>query len=441
MSAIKPRKLIHPRKYNIQSRRSISALMIRPEIEIDSNHLSLPSLQIKKDSPTRLKLGASSKLMSHSSCIVLSNLDELAPLTLKQTKTHRKGNIRDVSSSSDILGTLSNKETQIIRIKCNSNWGNSSILSISNISFFDDNKHRIPIDSFFITPRNVCLSKSTNIEKLFEAAPNHDEPLWSIPFPLANDKQLTINCAISSLYSISSIRIWNPEKEPEAGLKNFEVFINEEFIFSDEVPKQFVIDRKISQSKVVTSFNKDSLLLEMFPEKKDNLTDKYGIYPLVSTSRLDFQILSTYEKGDNIFGLNGIEIFDHSGHLIENDEILDISIKGCSYCSNMSTILRSDKKSNSPDDMLIGQTKWDPLPTLSILFKKPIKISKLTIWNYNGRGRNFHCGVKFIIITHDYGKLWSGKIKEATGNMAGMMNSITNIQFTDVPFYSQTIFD
>jgi len=172
------------------------------------------------------------------------------------------------------------------------------------------------------------------------------------------------------------------------------------------------------------------------------LKDSYGVYPLIPTETLRFEIRNTFQNPrTDTFGINGIALYDHQGEEIRIDAVSDFSISGRLNCTNMEVLLKEEKATIEVDEMFTATTKWEINPVFKIVFKVPTRITKLVFWNYNSVGEHRHCGVSRGKFLNDYGTIWVGNIQEASGNALDAHKHLTTILFTEVPIKRKYHFD
>lgn len=461
---------------------------------------------LKKDNGT-IKNNENDNINSTSSINLLSN--KINPVNVKPSfnspniilkKRVSKAQIQNQNHKIAVKSSLLPKvDRNIISIRFESNWENTSEICLYFISLVDKSNHQIdPFESINKNDENDDskniyiaslpeISSLEKLEKLLNSSYLKDEN--SLFSEHLDDQKFTIFLSVHNSISIGGIRIFNPPTKNQSSVKDVSVYVNAEFCCKGEVPQNFGINLKLNVSSSIPSnqisLEENQLNVSMddtFIQESDYLIprvlvhrDKYGLLPTIPVKELKIKIVETYmgninleklknkssnskKSNENYVGINGFDIFDLFGNPIytcallnesksknkdgnnyyqtftsdlENGCIKEVNIRGISELINCGMLLKKEKKTNKPEDMLLGEMDGTQYPTFIFKFTKPTCISKIIIWNYNGSGDNLQCGVRKLKMYTDDQLFWYGKIPCCDGNVKDMINYTKSIQMYD----------
>lgn len=318
-----------------------------------------------------------------------------------------------------------------------------------------------------------------------------DNPsLFSIPFPLplipkiddddpitkAKKKQLlsdtiSLILIVDMSYQIDGTRLFNTSFDSDAGINDINVKLTaQNYEEAFQVPKMFGVDHKFEKGDKKTNLGPfmssvlvpeeqqpESVLRDLFPDSfqvADTLKDDYGEYPFPQTQSLQFEILQTFAENDPMIGLNGIEIYNDSLDKITMDDIKSVVIKNSiSKNAKLSVLLKEKMITSDDSDMFViersirkrfnlslNQSENDNVdeidicgnPLMTFIFKKPMKLTKIIIWNYNSCTESNLRGISKASIKLDGRPFWTGIVKKSGGCISNMEKNATHIWMHDL---------
>lgn len=340
----------------------------------------------------------------------------------------------------------------IISIQINSNWGNTFDITMHFIALYDIYNHQIssinPINNIlnsdnkdpnFIyiasTPEPSSLAK---LEYLLETSYiKDDEKVFVEKF---NDQKFTIYLSINQSIEIGSIRIFNPPNKSESAIKDVSIYVNAKLCIQSQIPQSFGANLKLNyQIPSITKLEENN---EHLIPNFITYQDKFGILPIKPVKQVKIEIIETYNSNSssttrqNYIGVNGFDFYDILGNYISTEKsndnyIENVNIRGISELINCGILLRQNKVTYKEDDMLFGVMDGIQNPTFTFIFKEPIYLSKIVVWNYNGHGNNLDCGIKKLKLFGDEKLIWYGKINRGNGKLRNMMKNTHSINFFD----------
>ena len=87
-------------------------------------------------------------------------------------------------------------------------------------------------------------------------------------------------------------------------------------------------------------------------------------------------------------------------------------------------LLKENKVTNNKNEMLLGLMDNIQYPSFNFHFNRPICVSKISIWNFNGFGDDLCYGIKKLKIYADNKLVWLGKIPCGNGKKEEILYSI-----------------
>lgn len=326
-----------------------------------------------------------------------------------------------------------------VQLRLLSNWGNQDKLSISSISLFDPEKHKISALDCLLSSSNIIQGDFNKL--LNEVLDKSNSPdLFTISWP-PHGEYATITFFIPNESKFSGIRIWNASTNQDQGVRNVEVYLDDVFISKEEVPSGFGFNKYgLGQNYHINHASSSTALLrELFPDKcsEPPLEDMFGAYPLEDTKSLFFIPLATFNN-DIRFGINGIEIYDQSNKLIPFSQISDIRIKNCVKVGDLDTLFRENKESNNAFDMFLADARdWRSPPEIQVVFQKSMRVTRICFLNFNGNNPSVRAGISALRIKNDKRSIWLGKLNMGSGLVPLKDWDRRFISFVDIPqFYS-----
>lgn len=376
----------------------------------------------------------------------------------------------------------------IISIRFDTNWENTSEICLYFIALVDKSNHQInPLNSANQNDDDddnsqpvyiASLPEPSSLEKLESLLDSsYIKKENSIFCENFDDQKLTIFLSVHSSIEVGGIRIFNPTTKNQSAAKDVSIYVNAELCCKGQIPQNFGVNLKCNisaiesnlpliqenQSKTDVSNNENEFSLEdqsLIPRTIAH-RDKYGLLPTTPISELKIEIIETYmglitlgeqeknsslPKNQNYVGINGFDILDLFGNPIytnalmseskemnhsddiKNGSIKEVNIRGISQLINCGMLLKKKKKTNNPEEMLLGEMDRTQYPTFIFTFTKPTCISKILIWNYNGNEENLKCSVRKLKIYTNNQLFWFGKIPCCDGKITNMLKSVYSIQ-------------
>jgi len=143
-------------------------------------------------------------------------------------------------------------------------------------------------------------------------------------------------------------------------------------------------------------------------------------------TQLEVEIISSWGC-DEFVGLQGIDVFDHTGHLIRyNDEDFNSIVSIPKESELPATNLVNDHRF-SCDDRKGWLANKAEKNRLMIHFECKIKISMIRFWNYNKNRVYSYRGVKELRIFFDGNLIFKGEIKKAPGLACNNINECVDM--------------
>lgn len=324
-------------------------------------------------------------------------------------------------------------DARIYTVKIESNYGHKSKVSISSLNFLDAKRNPIPVSKIYSVP----YFPDSNLESLAnEFLLKEKNESWSAPFNGIDP--ISVIFYISSEFNPSFLRIWNPRDDLEASARKIEISLGRTVCYTGEAPRGFGVDVPIEISQVPSS-NSTALLYELFPHlaPQPGVSDLHGDYPLMKVKKIKLIVLRTWAGfSSSELGLNGIDLFDHQGMMIPWDDIDDVNIEGCKNFQNIDKMMISSERGSRKvaSEMFHAEVRnWEAQkPAIEIVFKMPVRITRIDIFNYCVADRSLKYGIKDFTIRVN-GKLFMSRRLL----MASFINSDPDvgvpIWFTDVP--------
>lgn len=353
-------------------------------------------------------------------------------------------------------------DRNIISIRLESNWENTTKIMMYFISLFDKNNRQITYKNketngiIYITsyPESSSLTK---LENLFDSSSIENNKTFFCE--IFGNQKFTIYLSIPLSLEIGSILIFNPPTKSQSAVKDVSIYLNEELCIKGQIPQDFGLSMKFD-SYAFPNQEKNKLTNEKNQEKHCSIprtiaySDDYGILPIKPISQISIEILETYNgkisvcnkennppkikySSENHIGVNGFDFFDILGNFISNQSsdskendlhfVKEAKIRGISELIHTGMLLKENKLTNNKEKMLLGLMDHTQYPSFNFTFNQPIYLSKILIWNYNGYGENLNCGIRKLRVFADNKLIWLGKIPIGGGNEKEYKSFVINI--------------
>ena len=364
----------------------------------------------------------------------------------KKLGSHRAGSLKPTSLPFPEL------EWDFI-IRFDSNWGNPSLITCSEIDFLDKNHLTCKVIS--ISPMN---SKEP-VEPYFrlisgELNTTDSSVTWSHSWD--SSEPLLIKITILSSMFPKYVRFWNVSFSPDANLKHFTIFFQNFFCSEGEVPQGFgVVSTLLEFSPEVqlnsssnansnsnaasisssnsTPNNKTIILPSLsIPHLKLYFSDQYGKLPLPFIQKISIKVIETYNPNSNFVGLNCVEFFNTKGQTIPFSFIQNIHTSHGENMTSPFKVLKKKRRTSDIKDMWIAQKEGILL--LEFDLKKPTQVIMMRIWNFNGEDFE-KMGIKKAAILLDDMTYWVGKLNQGNLSKEVIFSSFTDIWFIDSIFF------
>lgn len=327
------------------------------------------------------------------------------------------------------------RNSKILSLRILSNWGDPEKTSLSTILVKDKKNQQIPITQILIGHSNIISGKYLDlVNQILEK--DDSVSIFTFSWPPIDSEYVIITMIISEEYDIRGIRLWNAAINPQAGVKDYELYIGSEMISKGEIPLKFGLDVHYTPKCLqIMQVNSMDLLKDLFPEPCTNppLIDKFGRYPLSETEKLVISIESNY-SGEERFGINGFRIYDQNYYPIQWNFIKDIKITNCKYAFGLEKLFRENLISSNLEDMFFADTTWELSPQIEIIFHKPIRVICIDVWNYNSFTPSLKAGINKLKIFYGDRLIWNGRAKISDGgDVKTMSKKITHIPLIDIP--------
>lgn len=347
-----------------------------------------------------------------------------------------------VLQNSSMMSILPNtqvipSDALVFTIKIDENYGNNERVSLSSLLFLDIKRNPINILKISTVPAKYGKNIIALVDKILVKDKN---AYYTADWPVPEMETLSFIIYISPENAPSYLRIWNPREDPEANVKSITILSGTQMCYQGEVPKGFGTDIPIQLEQGLVPQSFSSLMLqELFPQlaPEPGIEDKYGSYPLEKIKTIKIEILSSWVgiENENI-GLNAVELFGNNNKTLKWDDIQDVHISGCKNFINIEQLFREEKHSSTYTDQFNAQVRnWKlQLPSIDIALKKPTKLTRVAIWNYNARDKSLKYGAKNVRIKFNKKLVYLGKIRMGTGSDYSSEYAILDMWLHDVNY-------
>lgn len=316
-----------------------------------------------------------------------------------------------------------------ITIHLMSNWGDPELMTLSEVDILG--KDRIPLPNIRVTaghkrdisPRlNLLVNRELVKETVKEAWSHH----WT-----QNDLPIILNFVVTAHQPPECIRLWNIKERPEASLKDFAIYIDDQFIFSGECPMRFGCHVQLRKDSLSIMKRVKSNIFKPLDSKSLEI-DQYGLIPIKRIKHLEIRILETTDPQSNVVGLNGIEFFNEKGENITFDKVKSISLQGATGITTIFKLMKPDKYTCSFNDMYVAEKdKFRSKISFFFNFHCKIPIVMIRVWNYNCGDEVRRYGVSKMEVYSNNCLLWRGPIKRSKGLVNNLKKLTTEIWLTE----------
>lgn len=323
----------------------------------------------------------------------------------------------------------------IFTVEIEENYGDENQVTLNSLLFLSKDRQVITpwkIISLPELPKEhlkelLCDEKMTK-EKYFIAPFNNKDE---------NDGKVTLIVHITTDKNPSYVRIWNTRENPTSNTKSITISCSDTICYHGEIPKGFGVDVPISGFKGVPNSQSNKILFELFPNLAPEpfVKDDYGNFPISATKTITIEVVSTYGSPKLAeIGLYGIDFFSSRDELVSEDKIQGIKVNGCKSIIGTEQIFKPNSYSTDWKDMFTAEVvDWEKTnPSFEITFKNPIRIVRMSFFNFNSCERNLNAGFKHIRMKFNNRLAYAGNLKKGNG-LSGSSQSITDIWFCDVP--------
>jgi len=345
--------------------------------------------------------------------------------------------LETLKSSSHTPKTLPYPEIEYrISLHILSNWGHPGLVTCSEIDILGED--RVPIQNVNIIAecklyQNQLLTSLNNKQLMKKSFQDQ----WSEEWDSNNTPPLILHFDVVSTTPPHFVRIWNSNNLPSANVKDISVMIDNTFIASKEVPKDFGCIISLSTSALPIIAKVEQSILTNNVEINERKSDDYGIVPIQKCRKISFVLFENHCGDNSDFGLNGIELFTDSAEKITKKDIMSIEITDGTGITSPYLLCKNNNQTIHLSDMLQIRSDYTSVPvkvTISLYEKTRIVLAR--IWNYNAPTKR-NIGVKKMkIVLNDHGTVWTGVAKKGKGILWMMNESTTDIWLTEpTPFY------
>eukprot|EP00111_Clytia_hemisphaerica_P015485 TCONS_00045727-protein len=297
-------------------------------------------------------------------------------------------------------------ECQSLCIFFTGTWGDHHYLGLTGLEVLGHTFEAIPIrmDMLEAVPRDLndlddYDDDDRTLDKLLNGVnvTMSDENMWMIPYEEGNAHYLKVNFNEPTI--VTGLRIWNYNKSLEDTYRGARVI----HVYSDDKeisPENGYYIRKGPghchfdyAQDIIFNITQQHQSHQIASNRKVNLRKVVDEYETVVMPRgFVFQIRLLSSWGDQYYiGLNGIQIYDQYGDLIQlTDNNITAYPHSCNVLEAVKDDLRTpDKLVDDVNDTYDGRHMWlaPVFPgqpnIIYIVFDEPITVSMLKIWNYS----------------------------------------------------------
>ncbi|XP_036369214.1 protein KATNIP homolog isoform X2 [Octopus sinensis] len=324
--------------------------------------------------------------------------------------------LQDHMSTLDLMDSLDNENSSVLKGKCltlnfTETWGDLHYLGLTGLEIFSTDKETLPVNMNMLSAEPSDLHSlpgheqdERTLDKLINGVnvTNSDENMWLIPF--TPEKPHIVSFEFPQPVTISGIRVWNYNKNPEDTYRGAKIVHVEIDGHTISPPDGYLLRKGLGSCPFdfgqEISFSSTGHL--SFGSKSPNavkdrrclLSEQSSLcYETVSMPCgfiYQLQLFSTW--GDPYYvGLNGIELYDAEFYKIPLDEshVAAYPDSVNVLTPNVQSDIRTpDKLVDGENDTKDGAHMWlaPVLPSVVnkvyIVFDQPTTVSMIKIWNY-----------------------------------------------------------
>lgn len=259
--------------------------------------------------------------------------------------------------------------------------------------------------------------------KLIKEAEDH---IFTHPWP--SSSPLAVSFTIATLLPPEYIRVWNPQSDGDAGVRNLTVVFDGSAQTTIECPRVFGVVERINTVPSLPS-PLDGLGLQSDP---DLPSDSFGRLPLRPSSEVSLTFSRPFGGGDRL-GLNALELFDSAGNDLSVDDIDAISLRdGAVNIRTPYNLLKDARRTSNPMEMWLVDLDTRGSATLTISLKKPALIVLARVWNYNAEDGSL--GARHCSVALDGRPAGAGALRRARG-LTSSVGGVSDVWLADpAPF-------
>lgn len=379
----------------------------------------------------------------------MSKMPVLQRGQIMQTKpqSSRNSSVNDKHTSSliNIKSESQKTNSNEIRIRVFSNYGNPSFISCSEIDIINQERQKVQILSIKLEPKRNAVdemindsrkkqgipksSSANNLNNLFDfskltngSVMEGDEydywhAAWPPEFPM---KYVDIVINVKSKSLIDSLRIWPNKNDTTQNFKHISVFLDQHLLFDNEIENEFGL--VIPLHKFDSQGNSRII---GFREEINHVTDDYGIIPVKAITKIEIDFLQSYRCSDQ-FGLQMIKFYNSDG------DPIDVTTKGLIECINCGD------ESTKTIDSVFSTKELDPTfkwicelnndSKILVKFLEATIISAIMFITLPESFSHIDLAIKQVRIKSNGINTWCGKIDRGDNNLENA-RARTNIIF------------